>query len=141
MTIKEKFVCKSCSKVFDNEHDLHKHDSRYFREKLFRAINVNTYVYNTLLSNNNSIDNRLDILFNYINNLLCSDSFETVDKFIDIVKVDKLELTLIIGILTITLAAKYKLHNREAFVNKVYEYLEATEPDKERRINLLKGLK
>ncbi len=81
----------------------------------------------------------LDILFTNLDKLHIEGKFQESDEVIRSLNFEKLSVTLIVGILTITLPAKDKLNNRESFFNKAEAFFKETEP--ERAYNLLRGLK
>jgi hypothetical protein len=88
----------------------------------------------------NTVDDRLDAIFDKINYLLCEDLFGLVDDILQYHIVGGSETDILIGYLAITLSDKYKLKNRKSFFNRVRKELLSREDTVERVDNLLKGL-
>ena len=83
-------------------------------------------------------ENAIDVLFEKVNCLLKNNCFEECDNFLKEIEVDRLNIHLLIGVLSITLCAKDKLFFRESFLTKVEKLLNKKAP--ERVGMLLKGL-
>lgn len=90
--------------------------------------------------NEADVDKAIDILFEYVDDLLLAGEFAEVDEFLQAARMSELSKTLIVATLSITLAAKDKLHSREGFyyqaLNHLHTYFHPTEIS-----SLLKGLK
>ncbi len=73
------------------------------------------------LERENRPDAALDRLFAYIDNLLSDGQFIEVDEILQDTNVSEISMDIILGIATITLAAKDELRNRESFMTKAVE--------------------
>ena len=62
-----------------------------------------------------SIDKRLDEIYNKVDDLLLAGKFEEVDKLLSYIDVRNTNIDILLGWLTITLAARSKLKNRANF--------------------------
>jgi hypothetical protein len=76
----------------------------------------------------NRDDEALDVVFDEIHRLLSKASFKECDSGLAMVDVSKLSPTLITGVLSITLQAKAKLHQRAAFFERSRRQLHIVEP-------------
>lgn len=85
-------------------------------------------------------DASIDKLFDYVDDCFIQGNFKEVDDFISTIPINIISLQLIISILSITLAAKTKLRNRNKFVKDAEEVILKTE-SKERCKRLLDGLR
>lgn len=79
------------------------------------------------------LDRELDLIFNLFDNLFLKGEFDTANLLIRLMNPDA-NLTLVIGVLSITLAAKDRLPNRERFFRHVSQRHDA------QKKNLLIGL-
>lgn len=82
--------------------------------------------------NNDSPRKRVNIIFDEIDALLCSNKFGPVDHLLQTVDLDKLTTDSLIGILTITADASDKLPHRSFFFNRVKNILKIREEDVEK---------
>lgn len=86
----------------------------------------------------NQDDLDIDELYRRIDNKLLSGDFLGIDNEIALIDVEHTSTIMLIGWLSITLAAKEKLTKRNLFVNSVRQKLEKTDP---KRVDaLLSGL-
>ena len=76
-------------------------------------------------------DQKLDILYLWIDTLLLAGRFEEVDRILAAVDVERLRTAVLLGYLTITFAAKHMLDNRDAFYERVRKRVVETEPAKD----------
>jgi len=79
-------------------------------------------------------DEALMILFRGIDNLLCEGKFEQVNQDLQDIDLEKLDSTLLVGLLSITFAAKKHLPYREPMTLKLAERLKVLVPDKWERL-------
>jgi len=91
-----------------------------------------------ILVDEGHIDQSIDVLYDRVDDLLLAGDFGTVDNLLGIIDLDRLDSYLLIGMLSITLAAASKLPSRPEFVEKVRGRLTLLAPDRVGR--LLKGL-
>ena len=82
----------------------------------------------------NRLDAALDVLFNNVDSWLIAGDVDRAREFLKTLDVDRLGLTLVIGVLTITLPIK-NVSERQRFV----EYVEKNAPA--RAESLLRGLR
>lgn len=68
-------------------------------------------------------DDAIDIVFEQIDTALCEDRFADVDAALSAADVSRLTTYEMVGFLTITLAARSKLANRSAFIERVAPHL------------------
>jgi hypothetical protein len=85
-----------------------------------------------------SNDEKLDILFANIDDLLLANSYENVNDILLCIDIEGFSTDITIGFLSITLQAKDKLPARKLFYSKVKGWLEMNEPG--RVYKLLEGL-
>ncbi len=85
------------------------------------------------------MEDELDSLFSRIDSLLTAGDFAAVDREVAAVDVEAAALALLLGWLSITSAAKYKLTERAALVAKVIARVNRDEPT-EMAAALLRGL-
>lgn len=71
------------------------------------------------LSAQEKTDCAIDVIFNYMNNLLVEGKFEFCDRILSEVALTRIPPVLMISFLTITAAAKPKLKNRHRFFSIV----------------------
>jgi hypothetical protein len=64
-------------------------------------------------------DDAIDVIFQYMNNLLVEGQFNACDRILGEVDIARIPPVLMVSFLTITAAAKTKLKNRERFLNVV----------------------
>ncbi|TFH46695.1 MAG: hypothetical protein E4H01_09535 [Lysobacterales bacterium] len=83
-------------------------------------------------------DDKLDEIFNKVDDLFLAGKFEEADALLSAVDPREIGETLTIGWLTITFAARDRLQNRDALVARARAYFEAEIP--EAAAALLKGL-
>jgi hypothetical protein len=76
----------------------------------------------------------LDLLFKTIDSWLCAGKFDECNTFLRLVDIERLNVTLMVGVLATTLSAKNKLPDRVALVEKIEGYLSLHEP---KRVNSL----
>lgn len=88
---------------------------------------------------NGNSDSALDILFDWIDGLLLKGEFEECDEFLRKFNLDMLNIDLMIGLLSITLAATEKLPYRKMLVKEIEARLKKIVPERVER--LLRGLK
>lgn len=84
-------------------------------------------------------DKAIDLLFYTVDYYMRNGQFDLLDKLIQEIDLDKLSLSLMIGVLTITLPAKKQLLSREAIYDKIKEKIIQLDPERVDR--LLVGLK
>ena len=84
-------------------------------------------------------DKAIDIVFDRIDDMLCAGDFAGVDGIIDGVDLGRLSTGLIIGLLSITLAAGDQLSRRESLVARAERWL--TMVESERVVELMDGLR
>lgn len=84
-----------------------------------------------------NIDSALDLLYDQIDARLKAGKFEDTDKFLQKLNVAKLSIDLLLGVLTASLPARYKLPSRGVFYKKVEAVLKQRNEWEE---NLLLGL-
>ncbi len=84
-----------------------------------------------------NIDAALDLLYDQIDAKLKAGKFEETDKFLQSLSAVTLSLDLLLGILTASLPARYKLPSRASFFKKVEDVLKKRNEWEE---NLLSGL-
>ena len=84
-------------------------------------------------------DHAIDVIFEYINNLLVEGHFETCDRILGEVDIARIPTVLMVSFLTITAAAKAKLKNRRRFY-KLVERVVARERGAKATQRLLDGL-
>lgn len=92
-----------------------------------------------LINSEQDVDRAIDMLFNFVDDLLIDWEFEAVDAFIQRTNVEELSKEMAVALLSITLAAKEKLLYREELYYQIKKelksYFEHDEIDR-----LLKGL-
>lgn len=71
------------------------------------------------LVNKSEIDGALDLLFNVVDLWYKREEFIFINKFLELTNLDKLDITLMIGFLSITLVDKEKIVYRPLFYNKI----------------------
>ena len=84
---------------------------------------------------------QLDRIYDEIDDFVLDGKFEEVDKILEKVDVDKEEITILIGYLTITLVPKRHLYARSELYRKIFHrlvYKDKVNPD--RLYGLLSGL-
>jgi len=84
--------------------------------------------------NLNEMDRRLDELFEYVDDLFLDGSWGECNEFLAALDPEKLELSLLIGVLSITNDMKGKIEGRGKFIEEVKRR------DPLRRERLLEGL-
>jgi hypothetical protein len=87
----------------------------------------------------NKNDLGMDLLFDNVDEMLCDGKFKEVDDLLETMDLSILNTTLLIGLLSITSAAKNKLKNRASLVQRIEEIFKVTDPERVDR--LLKGLR
>jgi hypothetical protein len=85
------------------------------REKVKEIIG-NIYFLNSTLT---CVENRLDFIFNKIDDFLLEGGFDSVDEILKEIEIDKIGNDDIIGILTITSHDKERLNERDFFIRKL----------------------
>jgi len=88
---------------------------------------------------NEDEDNAMDTLFDVFDDLHCARKFEQSNALLETVEVDRLNTTLLVGVLSITYQARSHLPSRTAVVQKIEERLTLLAPD--RVVSLVKGLR
>jgi len=96
-------------------------------------------IYNNI--NKSLIDNAIDILFKNMNDYFCNGEFEIADEALNIIDINKLDSNLVIGVLSITFAARNHLKNRDAFYKNAVRYYLKRKESKDRIRRLLVGLR
>lgn len=91
------------------------------------------YVIYTLVKHNEP-ECAIQVLFHEVDRWLREGRFDWTDKFLEELDVKKLDTNLIVGVLSITLAAKNELTKREAYVKRAREYLVELCPDRVDRL-------
>jgi len=82
----------------------------------------------------------LDIIFNEVDDRLCDGKFDEVNEILQVVDIEDTSVRLLIGYLTITLAAHKKLPYRPTFFQRCKTEFEKR-PESQNRINgLTQGL-
>lgn len=84
-------------------------------------------------------DHAIDVIFEYMNNLLVERQFEACDRILGEVDIARIPTVLMVSFLTITAAAKAKLKSRRRFY-KLVERLVAKERGEKATQRLLDGL-
>lgn len=74
------------------------------------------------------IDKGIDILFDEIDDLLCAGEFDTCNDTLKLFDLEKLDSNLLVGLLSITYAAKDKLPYRSEMVEKIRSRLKLLAP-------------
>jgi hypothetical protein len=97
-------------------------------KEIFKALELD------MLKKHNSA---LDVIYDYIDDLLLEGAYNKIDEVLETVAVKDWSNVLLVGFLTITLAAKLKLKNREKLFFRIKEVLSART---ERYESILKGL-
>ena len=70
----------------------------------------------------------LDVLFNHIDDMLCDGDFQKCDDVIQRIDLERLDTNLLVGVLSITLAAREKLSRRAQVVQAIRKRLEILAP-------------
>jgi hypothetical protein len=94
-------------------------------------------IYNSLIADvddESVIDDGIDIIYNFIDDLCLEGDFLTVDKFLSICQPEKLGITYSIAVLSITNAAKDILKERKSFFDKTKEYFILVDPERVDRL-------
>jgi hypothetical protein len=78
-----------------------------------------TVLSHALVTYATSVDQALDEVFDSIHGLMRQGMGKKVDKLLDSVLVDRYPLTLLLGLLTVTLAWRIQLTRRDAFVERI----------------------
>lgn len=84
-------------------------------------------------------DHAIDVIFEYINQLLVERRFEACDRILGDVEIARIPTVLMVSFLTITAAAKSKLRNRRRFYKSVERFV-ALERGNKAAQHLLDGL-
>ena len=71
------------------------------------------------IDNAKNIDSKLDFIFDCIDDMLIAGEFSEVNEIIKKVDINKYDISLLLGFLTITLSAKNKLPYRSEFFMNV----------------------
>jgi hypothetical protein len=87
---------------------------------------------------NNLVDEAIDLLFTKINELLINKEFECCDALLKAIQIKRLNVDLLISLLSITLSAANKLPFRKELVINVEKRITELAPD--RVHSLLKNL-
>jgi hypothetical protein len=85
------------------------------------------------------VDDAIDLLFTYVDNLLSQKKFSECDSFLLGVDADLLSVTLLVAIMSITFSAKDQLKERPLFIAKVEQHLQKVTPN--RSSSLMEGLR
>lgn len=86
------------------------------------------------LDSTGQVDAALDRLFDEVDDLLVAGEFTKVDELLMELDLTRCSTTLLVGFLSITLAAKKKLFAREDFTRRVEQRLRALVPDRAQRL-------
>ena len=70
----------------------------------------------------------LDVLFDHIDDMLCDGEFQRCDEVIQHIDLERLNTSLLVGVLSITLAAREKLNHRRQVVEAIRKRLEILAP-------------
>ena len=81
----------------------------------------------------------MDHFFDLFDDLLLEGRFEKIDNILLSLETDTLSSEVLVGLLSITLAAKEELKHREKFVEKAERRMRRIDPD--RADNLIEGLR
>ena len=73
-------------------------------------------------------DTALDVLFDHIDDMLCNGEFQKCDDGIQQIDLERLDTNLLVGVLSITLAAREKLTRRAQVVQAIRKRLEILAP-------------
>lgn len=84
------------------------------------------------------LEDAIDLLFEQVDDLLLAGRFNDCDKILQKVDIDRLETNLMIGLLSVTLAAAKELPNRALVMSAIRESLTRSDPARVER--LLNGL-
>lgn len=84
-------------------------------------------------------DEAIDVLFDYVDGLLCDGNFDECNDLLNVVDFERLDSNLVVGFLSITISAKDKLRSRSNFVERAEGRLKILAPD--RVDNLMSGLR
>ena len=79
-------------------------------------------------------DELIDLIYGKVDELLCSGKFGDVDAQLTSIPVDSLQVVHLIGLVSITYAARDKLPSWSAFVARVRAHLEVVEPTRVERL-------
>ena len=83
----------------------------------------------------------LRILFRNVDAIFTAGEFELCDEFLKIVDLERLSLTLLVGLLSITFAAREKLNHREDLVKRVGARLQKLLPEDPQKVEQLMRFK
>ena len=72
----------------------------------------------TDLDREETVDEALDLAFDQIDDAFLEGRFDWVDQFLKIADVESMSVSLLVGILTITVSAESKLRHRSEFRNR-----------------------
>ena len=93
------------------------------------------------IGGNMSTDKKLDVIFREVDELCHAGKFKDLNEMLREIDVEKEDLTILIGYLTITSAAKRFLHERKELYRKVFHRLVFKDKESAERIyGLLSGL-
>lgn len=90
------------------------------------------------LCEENNTDKGIDILFSKIDELLLKEDFDLCDDLLRTINLQKLNTSMLLGLLSITFTATAKLPYRSKLVTNIEAVLKVREPN--RVESLLKGL-
>lgn len=94
----------------------------------------------SIIKSENKVRRALDILYDNIEGWIKSNDFESYNLFLEQVVISEHSVTILVGILTITVLSKeYHTEERRLFYERVRVYLEQTDP--KRVVSLIGNLK
>jgi len=79
-------------------------------------------------------DRAIDILFKHIDTMFLDGEFEGCNEILPKIDLERLDTNLLVGLLSITVAAKDKLPSRPELVRRIEERLTILAPDRVRRL-------
>ena len=86
-----------------------------------------------------NIDDAIDLLFDHIDEMFLEGRFEECNDLLPKIDLEKMDTYLLVGLLSITFAAKNKLSYHPEFESKIEERLKVLAPDRAHR--LIRGFK
>lgn len=91
------------------------------------------------LSHMKSIDSSIDLVFDTLDQMLLDGGYDEVNEVFPQVNFDKLDDSVSLGFLTITLWCKNNLPNRATFYQRLYKHIENNYPAKDVK-SIMQGL-
>lgn len=82
-----------------------------------------SFIEKLLLIDNDPTENPLDLIFNYVDDLMIERKFDEVDDLLKAIPISKLSIASLLAVLTVTLSAKKSLPYRSKFFECVKQEL------------------